>query len=452
MLATIAHLFLDFHGANCELHDLCIPDPCIAVGTCAPDGQGGYACVPPCAEGYTGDQCDQLIDQCQPNLCKNGGICRTVANSFICFCPFGYIGTTCDQVYDFCADVPCQNGAQCVSIEGTGFQCNCLHGYEGLTCNQEVDFCQEQLCLHGATCMNIPGDNFYCNCPFGYTGQLCETPYNFCEEATCKNGATCISPPGENFKCICAGGFTGHLCDRVPGSCTSEPCFNNGQCFSDIEGYRCLCPPDYAGTFCEVPILGCDTKPCRNQAECINNLDGSYSCACSEGFYGLTCGLTLADVKAPCPIDSGSCTCPDEPTEQGCEAFNEPCVEFYYGQDCDVFCMPTDSCQGHYSCSSNGDKICMAGYRNVDSGCTQRDFQGIIDPSCPSFAPCHNGGTCWNQQCCCQLGYEGDRCGSEIDECKMNNNPCLNGGSCVDLLNAYKCLCINGRYFYLKAV
>lgn len=40
--------------------------------------------------GFTGYYCETQIDQCQSNPCLNGGLCRTLVNSFKCECPQGY--------------------------------------------------------------------------------------------------------------------------------------------------------------------------------------------------------------------------------------------------------------------------------------------------------------------------------------------------------------------------
>ena len=58
------------------------------------------------------------------------------------------------------------------------------------------------------------------------------------------------------------------------------------------------------------------------------------------------------------------------------------------------------------------------------------------------FSYCRNGGTCWAQNCCCSDGYEGDLCEAEILECE--SNPCGDGGTCIDYLGYYVCLCPEG--------
>lgn len=40
------------------------------------------------------------------------------------------------------------------------------------------------------------------------------------------------------------------------------------------------------------------------------------------------------------------------------------------------------------------------------------------------------------------LGFEGSTCATDINECE--SKPCLNGGSCRDLINGYTCACRQG--------
>ena len=43
-----------------------------------------------------------------------------------------------------------------------------------------------------------------------------------------------------------------------------------------------------------------------------------------------------------------------------------------YGDACDVFCVGrNDSILGHFTCDSQGQKVCLPGYQNVDSNCTE---------------------------------------------------------------------------------
>ena len=43
------------------------------------------------------------------------------------------------------------------------------------------------------------------------------------------------------------------------------------------------------------------------------------------------------------------------------------CARNYYQSDCSVYCIPTDDNTGHYTCDTNGNKICLPGFTTADS-------------------------------------------------------------------------------------
>lgn len=47
------------------------------------------------------------------------------------------------------------------------------------------------------------------------------------------------------------------------------------------------------------------------------------------------------------------------------------CSVFYYGEDCNTFCQGTNGTGGHFSCDGNGMRVCLDGYQNPASGCTE---------------------------------------------------------------------------------
>lgn len=59
---------------------------------------------------------------------------------------------------------------------------------------------------------------------------------------------------------------------------------------------------------------------------------------------------------------------------------------------------------------------------------------------------CKNGGICSvieNEISCeCLLGFDGDLCEHNIDDCV--NNLCTNGSSCIDEVDEYSCTCASG--------
>ncbi len=48
-------------------------------------------------------------------------------------------------------------------------------------------------------------------------------------------------------------------------------------------------------------------------------------------------------------------------------SFRVRCDTNYYGSDCSRFCVPEDSdTQGHFTCNTQGDRICAPGYSGDD--------------------------------------------------------------------------------------
>ncbi|KAI8500842.1 hypothetical protein Bbelb_216600 [Branchiostoma belcheri] len=93
--------------------------------TCQADGTWSNP-VPTCRD----------INDCSPNLCKNGGVCTDLGNSFQCACAAGYEGDTCQTDINDCSPNPCQHGGTCTDLVN-GFQCECLSGYSGDNCESD---------------------------------------------------------------------------------------------------------------------------------------------------------------------------------------------------------------------------------------------------------------------------------------------------------------------------
>lgn len=59
------------------------------------------------------------------------------------------------------------------------------------------------------------------------------------------------------------------------------------------------------------------------------------------------------------------------------------------------------------------------------------------------IGPCMNGATCLDDvdsfKCLCVRGFDGELCEIEIDECQ--SNPCQNGAICSNYVNSYSCTC-----------
>lgn len=60
--------------------------------------------------------------QAVENVCKNAGRCVNTGNSHWCECQPGYTGSHCEEMVDECKSNPCRNGATCKDYQGT-YEC-----------------------------------------------------------------------------------------------------------------------------------------------------------------------------------------------------------------------------------------------------------------------------------------------------------------------------------------
>jgi hypothetical protein len=108
----------------------------------------------------------------------------------------------------------------------------------------------------------------------------------------------------------------------------------------------------------------------------------------------------------------------------------------YQGPHAEMFEASRSSCAlpGFSGGLCNVAEPCVASRRRQDRGangnfyCVNDGTVGGVTGSC----------TCTG----CRAGFAGSNCATNVNDCA--SNPCRNGGSCVDLENAYACNCRNG--------
>ncbi|CAH1240012.1 SVEP1 [Branchiostoma lanceolatum] len=231
--------------SDCVELDYCQSSPCQNGGSCSMQGSE-FICL--CPAGFEGDMCDVNVDECASMPCYSLATCLDRVNGYECVCASGWTGEQCDVNINECAPAPCLNGATCVD-EDNGFLCLCADGYSGTFCEVNIDDCSDSPCNDTAVCVDLV-DSFQCLCHDGYTGKYCEIDINDCETKPCQNGGKCIDEVGR-YTCQCKPGFVGYNCELNVNECASNPCLNRADCEDKINSYQCHCAPGFGGTHCE---------------------------------------------------------------------------------------------------------------------------------------------------------------------------------------------------------
>ncbi|KAF6021416.1 hypothetical protein EB796_020283 [Bugula neritina] len=101
------------------------------------------------ALGWTDNStCNVDINECDLDICENGGNCTNTNGSFTCQCTEFWTGDVCSEDILECSQPDsCQNSGNCTELEG-GFTCNCTG---------------TDLCENSGLCVDTIG-SYACNC------------------------------------------------------------------------------------------------------------------------------------------------------------------------------------------------------------------------------------------------------------------------------------------------
>lgn len=125
---------------------------------------------------------------------------------FFFYLKTGYTGDYCEQDIDECLSSPCKNGGSCQNLENN-YECTCMKGFEG---QAHLHYSYNLLVNHFLFLFNLR------NIPIA--GKDCSIDINECESNPCASGSTCMDRIA-TYSCICQEGLTGTNCEIDINDC-----------------------------------------------------------------------------------------------------------------------------------------------------------------------------------------------------------------------------------------
>ncbi|GMR31741.1 hypothetical protein PMAYCL1PPCAC_01936, partial [Pristionchus mayeri] len=285
-----------YEGARCERDtDNCVGHQCSPGSICV-DGVDSYSCQ--CQEGKGGVYCNETL-ACRPDTCVNGYCIDSK-----CKCDSGWTGDRCDEDIDECLLSPCAEGSTCLNKNGS-FECICPEGRRGLRC--EADTCSSHReCLNGGRC--VGGE---CRCKRGFAGPSCQLRYSDpCSTASCTENRVCSRNSSEilGYSCDCPRGFGGRLC-TIPTNCSSADKTDSTRC--SLSGCARLAGNGVCNPECNHFACGFDGGDCSAGTVPFSRCpDASF---CARGFKDGKCDQKCNNEN--CLFDGFDCAGP-EPEER----------------------------------------------------------------------------------------------------------------------------------------
>ena len=127
----------DFTGDFCQFNaENCNGAVCSGQNSVCIRRDEAYTCG--CSPGYTGDDCESLVDQCINVTCSGNGVCQSMLDGPVCVCEAGFTGDWCEVDVDECeqSSTGCSGKGRCVDGVNS-FLCECDDGYIGLHCERQ---------------------------------------------------------------------------------------------------------------------------------------------------------------------------------------------------------------------------------------------------------------------------------------------------------------------------
>ncbi|KAJ8866041.1 hypothetical protein PR048_033565, partial [Dryococelus australis] len=407
------------------------------------------ACL--CKEGYAGDRCETIVNECAREPCPSFKVCvpDVSVKGYTCQCPEGFAGTACDIDISRCHDESCYIPRNPVSFSGKSYA---QYRIEKTVIKKTLED-QLSLSLRIRT-VQPTGNLMYASGKVDYN--ILEivngvVQYRFdlgSGEGMVRVGSVyvsdgawhevCIERESNSARVTVDGKHIAH--GSAPGisdilNLQSDSLYLGAEvrqhpailgfedvqrgfvgCMDDVRIARVSVPLHMSGAgsvavlkrfanvefSCDpsvvlVPPGVCGSQPCLNGGTCRDLGGDTFRCECHARFTGPTCDVDMD----PC--------------------YSSPCL---YGGRC-------------WPGPVRGDYTCECSQRLIGKRC---EYGRYCSPN-----PCRNKGVCEEGDsaaiCKCH-GFTGDLCTIDINECESGvSGPCLNGATCINEPGNYHCAC-----------
>ncbi|KRY29059.1 Fibropellin-1, partial [Trichinella spiralis] len=393
---------------------------------------------------------EAIINPCVKQPCGNNFICQvTGPNSRNCVCEPGYTGKECNEVIDICADVDCKNGGSCYA-DKLNFTCVCRKGYRGKFCEIQSNPCIPNPCGHFGICKQVDIAKHTCSCILPAYGNNCrseyeiivshsgmikspEYPFSYPNEMQCAWSLNSILDAGSDFD-----------------FCKKFPCNNNGICENSIalkeaRSRSCQCRSKaYHGFSCET----------RKYFKCGKLLESKPSLS----------GI-VATPDFPLPYNSSYCKWSIQVPKDHIIEITFTTLETY--RNCPKCCTGADQIlledqNGHiiskfcghalppiFTVQSDHVVIVFNAKQTSNTGIGFHLLYRAVQNICFKNKYCLTNQSCVIDRygkpfCICPLGYEGRFCTEKIDKCKRENVLCSGRGICENYATSWRCRCRKG--------
>ena len=409
-----------------------------------------------CGTGYESPagkgQCTD-IDDCASVPCQNGGICTDGLDSYSCACTAGYSGDNCENDLDNCKD----DKTDVWVSEGDKNNSPYYDFYTTESCDTtKITTLSKTTTYTFRRCADATSHPFWIGLHGGQTGiigtgQLTITTGT--EDVTyectthpamnsalvvvdynpkCKNEGVCA-----DGVCTCTDGYSDSTCTTNDNDCLSEPCQNEATCIDGVDSYTCACVTGFSGPVCDVNIDDCDTNTCSGHGTCLDGVN-SYTCDCSDNWFGASCesqtnkcnGKVCNNVPITCTTIENECKCISAWHDKEGECEKNVC-QCSGGE-------PVDECPEH---NKNMCKSCTNGLL-TDGNCINvcKCTNGDIADVCPQ----HDTNICKS----CDEGFVKDESDQCVKSCVCDNGIAVEEDECPTN-GVMKCKSCNTNY-YLK--